>query len=98
MPALVKRLREVPDRRAKRGRRHVLAVILVLTACATPVVGGDSVAAIWQWAARAPQGRLARIGARRDPLTGRFLVPSERTFRRVLADLEADALDTATCG
>jgi hypothetical protein len=31
-------------------------------------------------------------------LTGRFEVPSERTFRRVLADLDADALDTATCG
>jgi predicted transposase YbfD/YdcC len=96
--ALVSRLRQVPDWRAKRGRRHALAVILVLTACATLVVGGDSVAAIWQWAARAPQDKLARIGARRAPLTGRFLVPSERTFRRVLADLDADALDAETCG
>lgn len=26
------------------------------------------------------------------------LVPSERTFRRVLADLDVDALDGATCG
>jgi len=96
--ALVSRLRQVPDRRAKRGRRHALVVVLVLTACATLVVGGDSMAAVWQWAARAPQAKLARIGARRDPLTGRYLVPSERTFRRVLADLDADALDTATCG
>jgi hypothetical protein len=31
-------------------------------------------------------------------LTGRYLVPSERTFRRVLAALDGDALDTATCG
>ncbi|MFF3879469.1 ISAs1 family transposase, partial [Streptomyces sp. NPDC001978] len=74
-----------------------LVVILVLTACATLVVGGDSMTAIWQWAARAPQAKLARIGARYDPLTGQYLVPSERTFRRVLADLNADALDTATC-
>lgn len=95
---LVSRLRQVPDRRAKRGRRHALVVILALTACATLVVGGDSIAAIWQWAARAPQAKLARIGARYDPLTGRYLVPSERTFRRVLADLNADALDAATCG
>lgn len=96
--ALVSRLRQVPDRRAKRGRRHPLVVILVLSACATLVVGGDSVAAIWQWAARAPQPKLARIGARYDPLTDRYLAPSERTFRRVLGDLDADALDTATCG
>ncbi|MFF3876882.1 transposase family protein, partial [Streptomyces sp. NPDC001978] len=56
--ALVNRLRKVPDRRAERGRRHplvvILVVILVLTACATLVVGGDSMTAIWQWAARAP--------------------------------------------
>lgn len=95
--ALVSRLRQVPDRRAKRGRRHALVVILTLTACATLVVGGDSMTAIWQWAARAPQAKLARIGARYDPLTGRYLVPSERTFRRVLTDLNADALDAATC-
>ena len=96
--ALVSMLRRVPDRRAKRGRRHALVAILVLTACATLVVGGDSVTAIRQWAARAPQGRLERIGARRDPWTGRFPAPSERTFRRVLTDLEADALDTVACG
>jgi hypothetical protein len=95
--ALVGRLRQVPDRRAERGRRHPLVVILVLAACATLVVGGDSMTAIRQWAARAPQVKLARIGARYDPLTGQYLVPSERTFRRVLADLDADALDAATC-
>ncbi|MFB7186940.1 ISAs1 family transposase [Streptomyces sp. NPDC056230] len=96
--ALLRRLAQVPDRRARRGLRHPLVVVLVLTACATLVVGGDCVAAIWQWAARSPQDKLARIGARRDPLTGRYLVPSERTFRRVLTDLDADALDAATCG
>ena len=96
--ALISRLRRVPDQRAKRGRRHALVVILTLTACATLVVGSDSMAAIWQWAVRAPQTNLARIGARYDPLMGRYLVPSERTFRRVLTDLDADALDAATCG
>ncbi|MCW2938704.1 MAG: transposase, family [Actinomycetia bacterium] len=68
------------------------------TACATLVVGNDSVAAIWQWAARTSQEVLERIGARRDPLLGRYVVPSEQTFQRVLADLDADALDLATCG
>ena len=62
------------------------------------MVGNDSVTAIRQWAARAPQDVLHRLGARYNPLRGRYTVPSERTFRRVLAGLDGDALDTATCG
>lgn len=73
-------------------------VVLALVACATLVVGCDGVTAIWQWAAGTSQEVLARLGARRDPLIGRYLVPSERTFRRVLGDLDADALDRASCG
>jgi hypothetical protein len=96
--SLVSRLSRVPDRRRRRGRRHPLLVVLVLAACATLVVGSDSVTAIWQWSARASQERLERIGARRDPLLGRFTVPSERTFRRVFADLDADGLDLETWG
>jgi predicted transposase YbfD/YdcC len=96
--SLVMRLLQVPDRRKRRGRRHELVVVLVLAACATLVVGNNSVAAIWQWSAGASQEVLKRIGARCDPLRGRYLVPSERTFRRVLSDLDADALDLATCG
>jgi hypothetical protein len=73
-------------------------VILVLTACATLVVGNDCVTAIWQWAASTDQEVLARIGARYDAWTGRYLVPSEPTFRRVLADADGDALDGAVSG
>jgi predicted transposase YbfD/YdcC len=96
--ALVARLSQVPDLRRRRGLRHRLVLILVLTACATLVVGSDSVAAIWQWAAGAPQDKLARLGARWNPFTRRFEVPSERTFRRVLSRLDADALDAAVGG
>ncbi|WP_281178536.1 transposase family protein [Streptosporangium amethystogenes] len=88
----------MPDRRSACGLRHPLVVILTLTACATLVVGSDSVAAIWQWAARTSQQALQWLGACRDPFTGRFTVPSERTFRRVPADLDADALDAAISG
>jgi len=96
--SLLDRLRQVPDPRRSPGRRHPLVVILVLTACATLVVGNDSVTAIRQWAARTPQEVLHRLGARYNPWRGRYTVPSERTFRRVLAGLDGDALDTATCG
>ncbi|SCL12845.1 ISAs1 family transposase [Micromonospora inyonensis] len=95
---LAARLAQVPDPRRPRGLRHPLLVILVLTACATLVVGNDGLTAIRQWAARTPQDVLHRLGARRNPLTGRYLVPSERTFRRVLAAVDGDALDAATCG
>jgi predicted transposase YbfD/YdcC len=95
---LTARLAQVPDPRRLRGIRHPLLVILVLTACATLVTGNDGLTAIRQWAARTPQEVLHRLGARRNPLTGRYLVPSERTFRRVLAAVDGDALDTATCG
>ena len=96
--SLLDRLRQVPDPRRLRGLRHPLVVILVLTACATLVVGNDSVTAIRQWAARTPQDVLHRLGARYHPLRGRYTVPSERTFRRVLTGLDGDALDAATCG
>ena len=83
--SLLHRLRQVRDPRRLRGLRHPLLVILVLTACATLVVGNDSVTAIRQWAAGTPQDVLHRLGARYNPLRGQYTVPSERTFRRVLA-------------
>lgn len=96
--ALLARFSGIPERRGRRGLRHPLVAVLVLVACATLVVGNDSITAIRQWAAKVPQDTLARIGARCDVLRGRYLVPSERTIRRVLAGLDADALDTASCG
>lgn len=93
--ALVTRLSKVPDPRSPKGRRHPFTAILVLVALAVLAVGGDSITAVWQRSARVPQDRLARLGARRNPLTQRFLVPSERTIRRALHKADADALDAA---
>jgi predicted transposase YbfD/YdcC len=94
----VARLSQVQDLRRSKGLRHPLVLILALAACATLVVGSDSVTAIWQWAASAPPEKLASLGARWDPFTRRFVVPSERTFRRVLGTLDTDALDGAVGG
>lgn len=96
--SLMTRLATVPDPRDRRGRRHPLKVILVLTACATLVTGNDCLTAIWQWARGCGQQILARIGARFDGWTGRYVVPSEATFRMVLARVDGDALDDAVSG
>ncbi|MEU9890128.1 ISAs1 family transposase [Sphaerisporangium sp. NPDC051011] len=78
--------------------RHSLSSILALAACGVAVAGGDSIAAVWHWAADGcPQEVLAELGVWRDPFTGRHVPPSERTFRRVLAELDGDALDHQVC-
>lgn len=69
--SVVTRLSRVVDRRKRRGLRHELVVVLVLTACATLVVGNDSISAVWQWATGTSQAVLARLGARRNPWQGR---------------------------
>jgi hypothetical protein len=89
--SLAGRLAGVPDPRNPRGRRHQLVVVLVLTACATVLVGNDCVTAIWQWAAGTDKEILARIGTRYDAWTGRYVVLSEPTFRRVLTSVDGDA-------
>ncbi len=94
--SLLARLSRVPDRRHRQGLRHELVVVLALAACAMLVVGNDSVTAIWQWSAGTSQRVLQQLGARRDALRGRYLVPSERTFRRVLGTLDSAALDCST--
>ncbi|WP_449066247.1 hypothetical protein [Planomonospora algeriensis] len=60
--ALIRRSAAVPDQRSACGLRRRLPVILTLTACATLVVGGDSITAIRQWATRTPQAVLKAAG------------------------------------
>jgi len=64
-----------------------VAVVAVLT-------GASSLAAIGEWASDAPGQVLAALGVRRDP-TGAFRPPGEATVTRVLARIDADALDRA---
>jgi hypothetical protein len=90
-PHLLAYLATITDPRASAGRRHPLAAILALAAAAV-LAGARSVAAIADWAADAPQPVRPALGTRRDPLTGRWAVPTETTIRRTLARLDADAL------
>jgi len=92
LPGLAGFLAKVPDRRRLRGRRHGLVTILLL-ACAAVAAGSKSLAAIGEWAGRAPQWLLEAAGARRDRRSGTLLAPSETTIRRTLGGVDADALD-----
>ena len=84
---LLPALAVVPDPRARRGVRHLLAVILGLAVCAVQA-GARSFTAIAEWAADADQGTRDALG-----ITG--VMPCESTFRRTLQHLDADALDAA---
>ncbi len=87
-------LAEIADPRHRRGRRHPLATVLAV-AVAAVLTGARSLAAIGEWASDAPGQVLAALGVRRDPWTGAFRPPDEATVRRVLARVDADALDRA---
>jgi hypothetical protein len=87
-------LAEVLNPHKPHGVRHGLVYILALAACAV-LAGATSLLAISKWAADAPSTVLDRLGARRCPLTGVRPVPAETTIRRLLARLDADALDRA---
>jgi predicted transposase YbfD/YdcC len=83
----------VPDPRRRRGIWHRLASVLAVAAAAV-LAGSESVLAVSEWAAEAPQELLAALGARHSNRTGRYLAPHVATFRRVLRITDAGAVDT----
>ncbi len=87
----------VPDPRDRRGVRHAAPVVLTL-AIAAVLAGSRSFYAIGQWIAGAGQKTLKAVGARRDPGSGRYVGPDEKTVRNLCARIDADALDTALGG
>jgi predicted transposase YbfD/YdcC len=91
---LLDSLTQIADPRHRRGRRHTLATVLAV-AIAAVLAGARSLAAIGEWADDAPGQVLAALGVRRDLLTGTWRPPGEATVRRVLARIDAEALDRA---
>jgi predicted transposase YbfD/YdcC len=87
-------LAQIVDPRHRRGRRHPLVAVLGVAVCAV-LAGARSLAAIGEWASDAPGQVLAALGTRRAPWTGAWRPPGEATVRRVLARVDADALDRA---
>ncbi|WP_234355890.1 transposase family protein [Kitasatospora aureofaciens] len=62
------------------------------------LAGASSLPAVGEWIADAPPHVLERLGVRPDPVLPRRLVPAEATVRRLLARIDADALDRAVGG
>ncbi|MFI7151817.1 ISAs1 family transposase [Nonomuraea sp. NPDC050022] len=91
LPALAKVLDMVPDPRSRRGRRYRLGPLLALSLLA--VLGGaTSLAKITRVIAGYDPDLRARAGL---PGTPRL---AASTLGRLLARLDGDAFDTATCG
>ena len=83
--ALLEALKEVPDPRRRRGRRHPLQSVLYL-ALGAVLAGADSWAAIADWAAVS------------DPGIAEGRSPHASTFRRLLGRVEVTALEAALTG
>ncbi|WP_239096823.1 transposase family protein [Streptomyces sp. SID11385] len=92
--ALSRFLDLLPDPRGLRGRRYLLSA-LVAAAAASVLAGACSLAAITEWIADAPAWACQALGFPVDPLTGVATVPHPQTRRRLLVQLDGDALDQA---
>lgn len=82
-------LAQVPDPRARRGRRHSLVSVLAAAVCAV-LAGACSYVAIAEWVHDLPVSVRVRLGLGRRR-------PSESTVRRILQKVDHDALDQALC-
>lgn len=89
---LVDVLAGVPDPRDPRGVRHSIGAVLSVMVFAV-LAGAGNFREIADQAADLPPGPLATTGCRQHPLTGRYLVPSEATIRRIAHGIDADATD-----
>jgi predicted transposase YbfD/YdcC len=92
MSSLLEMLGRLADPRKPRGKRHELVFTL---ACAVVAVlaGAANYRQIGSQAADLPQSLLAKLGAKWNWFRWRYDWPSESTVRRVLQDIDANALD-----
>ena len=83
---LIEVLQQLVDPRHRRGIRHSFVSIMAIAVCAT-LAGATSLVAIAQWAQEQSPRTLRRLRCHRGH------APSEPTIRRVLGDLDVQALD-----
>ena len=85
-------LGQVKDRRSPQGRVYELVFILAVSLVAV-LAGASNFRQVGDQVADFPQSLLRKLGAKWCYFRGVFGWPSERTIRRVLEDIDADALD-----
>ena len=85
--SLVEAFAEIPDPRKARGIRHGVLAIVLLGACAV-LTGARSFAAIGEYAHDTGRAILERLGVG-------VVVPHVSTIRRVLQDLDPNAVEAA---
>ena len=77
------RLAVLPDPSSPQGLVYPLPCLIVAAVCALTAAGHDGLTAVGQWLGRAGQDDLARLRMPRDPLTGVYRAPDEKTIRVV---------------
>ncbi len=87
-------LETMPDPRGFRGRRYLLSALLA-AAAASVLAGARSLTAITEWVSDAPAWACRALGFPVDRLTGTVSIPHPHTLRRLLVQLDGDALDRA---
>ncbi|MFF0629967.1 transposase family protein [Streptomyces sp. NPDC004296] len=83
LPGLPQRLATLADSRHRRGKRLPFVSVLLI-ACSAVLAGARSFAAIGQWARKAPQEALTRLGARSTSVSAIRVAPSTATVRRII--------------
>ena len=92
MESLFESFEEVPDHRARRGRRYRLQTLLSVIALAT-VCGFSGHRAIASFASKLTDSQRRRLRCRRNRQSGQYDVPKETCIREVLYALDAEALE-----
>ena len=85
-PSLLRALGELPDPRARHGRRHPLPAILALSTVAM-LSGARSLYAIAQWGREQPEAVVDTLGFTRQ------VTPGVATLHRVFKALDAEAFE-----
>lgn len=83
-------LEQVPDHRSRLGRRYRLASVLALIQAAV-LTGASTMSAVLEWAEDQGEGVRGGLGFPRR-------LPSARTVGRIMAGVDADAVDAALSG
>lgn len=96
LPGLLDALSVIGDPRSAKGRRYPLTALLALCVCAMSAAAHNTPTAAIEWAQRADEWVLLRLGFPYDLVSEGVRIPDERTLRNVLARL--DPADLARVG